>query len=63
MKVLFEKETIEKRIISLTNQIKKGEITPAESGIGKQFNRLKEMDLPAYEKLLVEYKKVLASRT
>ena len=55
-------ETLEKRITSLTNQIKKGEITPAESGIGKSFNRLKEIDLPSYEKLLVEYKKVLASR-
>ena len=55
-------ETLEKRIISLTNQIKKGETTPAASGIGKSFNRLKEIDLPSYEKLLVEYKKVLVAR-
>jgi hypothetical protein len=51
--------TLEKKITSLMSQIKSGEITMAESKIGKQFNRLKPLDLASYENLLKEYKKVV----
>jgi hypothetical protein len=37
------------------SQIRKGETTMAESGIGKQFNRLKDLDEASYETLLKEY--------
>ena len=52
-------ETLEKKIASLMFQIKNGEITPAQSTIGKPFNKLKPLDLPSYENLLKEYKKIL----
>jgi hypothetical protein len=51
--------TLEKKITSLMSQIKNGEITMAESKIGKHFNRLKPLDLASYENLLKEYKKVV----
>jgi hypothetical protein len=51
--------TLEKKITSLMSQIKSGEITMAESKIGKHFNRLKPLDLASYENLLKEYKKVV----
>ena len=31
----------------------------AESKIGKQFNKLKPLDLASYENLLKEYKKII----
>jgi hypothetical protein len=37
-------KTIEKNIKTKMSQIRKGETTMAESGIGKQFNRLKDLD-------------------
>jgi hypothetical protein len=40
-------------------QIKRGEITMAESKIGKYFNQLKPLDLASYENLLKEYKKII----
>ena len=46
---------IEKNINSKMKQIKNGEITVAESKIGVQFNRLKDLDEASYEKLLKEY--------
>jgi hypothetical protein len=52
-------ETLERKIASLMFQIKRGEITMAESKIGKYFNKLKPLDLPSYENLLKEYKKIL----
>lgn len=52
--------TLEKRVIGLMLKIKMGEITPAESKIGRPLNSLKELDLPLYEKLFAEYKIVLA---
>lgn len=48
-------KTIEKNIKSKMTQIKKGQVTPAESGIGVQFKRLKELDEASYESLLVQY--------
>jgi len=52
-------DTLERKVASLMFQIKRGEVTPAESKIGKYFNRLKPLDLPSYENLLKEYKKIL----
>ena len=52
-------KTLEKKIIGLMGKIKTGEITPAESKIGKPLNNLKELDLPLYEKLFAEYKIIL----
>jgi hypothetical protein len=52
-------ETIERKITGLMFQIKKGEITMAESKIGKQFSKLKPLDLASYENLLKEYKKIV----
>lgn len=52
-------ETLERKVASLMFQIKSGEITMAESKIGKYFNRLKPLDLASYENLLKEYKKIV----
>jgi len=52
-------ETLERKIASLMFQIKGGEITMAESKIGKYFNKLKPLDLASYENLLKEYKKIV----
>lgn len=52
-------ETLERKVASLMFQIKSGEITMAESKIGKYFNRLKPLDLASYENLLKEYKKII----
>lgn len=49
---------IEKNIKVKMRQIETGEITVAESKIGIQFNRLKDLDEAAYEKLLKEYVKL-----
>jgi hypothetical protein len=46
---------IEKNIKTKMKQIKNGNITVAESKIGGQFNRLKDLDEASYEKLLKEY--------
>ena len=52
-------DTLERKIAGLMFQIKRGEITMAESKIGKYFNRLKPLDLASYENLLKEYKKIV----
>ena len=52
-------ETFERKVASLMFQIKSGEITMAESKIGKYFNKLKPLDLASYENLLKEYKKIV----
>jgi len=52
-------ETLERKVASLMFQIKRGEITMAESKIGKYFNQLKPLDLASYENLLKEYKKIV----
>ncbi len=52
-------DTLEKKITGLMSQIKNGEITMAESKIGKLFNRLKPLDLASYETLLTKYKKLV----
>ena len=52
-------ETLERKVANLMFQIKSGEITMAESKIGKYFNKLKSLDLASYENLLKEYKKIV----
>jgi len=58
MSLRFIKQ-IEKNIKSKMKEIKEGDITPKESGIGKQFNKLKELDEASYERLIKEYKEIL----
>jgi hypothetical protein len=52
-------ETLERKVASLMFQIKNREITMAESKIGKYLNKIKPLDLPSYENLLKEYKKIV----
>lgn len=52
-------ETLERKVTSLMFQIKNREITMAESKIGKYLNKIKPLDLPSYENLLKEYKKIV----
>lgn len=52
-------DVLEKKITGLMSQIKRREITMAESKIGKFFNKLKPLDLASYENLLKEYKKII----
>ena len=47
--------TIEKNIKRKMNQIRKGEITMAESKIATQFNTLKGLDEVSYEKHIKLY--------
>lgn len=54
-------DDIERKIISAMHQIKKGTSSPKESKIGLLFNQLKPIDQALYEKLLEEYKIILAS--
>lgn len=49
-------EKLEKQIKGKMAAIKRGELLPKDSGIGKLFSALKEKDIPLYEKLLEEYK-------
>ncbi len=51
-------EQLEKKITGKIIAIKNGKETPAESGIGKLFARLKPIDEPLYEKLMEKYKAV-----
>lgn len=50
---------LERDIIGKMQKIKSGNLTPKESEIGKLFNRLKTMDEPSFEKLMVSYKQIL----
>ena len=52
-------ETLERKVVSLMFQIKRGEITASESKIGKPFNKLKALDLASYENLLIQFKNFL----
>lgn len=52
-------DTLERKVTSLMSQIKSGEITMAESKIGRYLNRLKPLDLASYENLLNGYKKIV----
>ena len=48
-------EQLEKKIIITIKQIKEKKITPADSGIGKWLNQMKNIDTPCYEELMGRY--------
>jgi hypothetical protein len=50
---------IERNIKTKMKGIKEGTLTPKESKIGLQFNKLKSLDEASYENLLEQYKKIL----
>lgn len=49
----------ERKIRAKMGAIKRGEMTPKESGIGVLFSSLLRVDLAMYEGLVAEYKKIL----
>jgi hypothetical protein len=53
---------LEKNIKLKMNLIKEGKLLPKDSGIGKLINSLKPLDEPLYDKIMVEYKDILANR-
>jgi hypothetical protein len=52
---------LEKEIYSKMRQIKSGTLLPKDSGIGKMINLMKSFDEPLYDKILAEYKSILAA--
>ena len=58
----MEKELIrlEKKIFTVLRDIKNKKVTPKDSGIGVLINLLKSYDEPLYERILREYKNILA---
>ena len=50
---------VEKKIITSMMKIKNKEISPRESGIGKMFVRMKDLDAALYDELIVRYKKIV----
>jgi len=60
-----EKELIklESEIKRKMIQIKKGLLAPKDSGIGKLINLMKSFDEPLYDKLMIDYKKILSDRS
>jgi hypothetical protein len=52
---------LEKEIYSKMRQIKSGTLLPKDSGIGKMINLMKSFDEPLYDKILAEYKSILAT--
>ena len=57
-----ELNRLEKRIRTKMHQIKTGDKTPSESGIGKVINLMKSFDETLHEKLMDEYKLILKNR-
>lgn len=53
------KDLIEKKIEVTFRKIKRKELTPKESGIGKLLNKLKEIDTISYNERMGEYKEIL----
>lgn len=51
---------IEKNIKIKLKGIKEGTLTPKDSKIGIQFNKLKQLDEASYENLLDQYKKIIS---
>ena len=51
-------DKIAKQIIGKLGAIGRNEITPKESGIGKLFKALKDLDEPMYIELLNKYKTI-----
>lgn len=54
-------EMLEKKIITTIRNIENGKVTPADSGIGKLLNTMKDIDEPCYDQLLSRYKKVYST--
>lgn len=52
-------DLVEKKIVSSMRKIRNKEITPKESGIGKMFTRMKDLDEALYEELIIRYKQTL----
>jgi hypothetical protein len=52
-------DIVEKKIISSMRKIKNKQTTPKESGIGKMFARMKDLDEALYEELITRYKQML----
>ena len=52
---------LEKEIYLKMRKIKSGELLPKDSGIGKMIHLMKSFDEPLYDKILSEYKSILAS--
>ena len=52
---------LEKDIKTKMDLIKIGKLLPKNSGIGKMINLVKTLDEPLYDKILNEYKIILAS--
>lgn len=52
---------LEKEIRAKMTQIKNGKTTPKESGIGVRINLMKSFDEPLYDKIMAEYKGILAA--
>jgi len=52
---------LEKEIYLKMRSIKNGTLLPKDSGIGKMINLMKALDEPLYDKILSEYKSILAS--
>jgi hypothetical protein len=52
-------EQLEKKIQTLTRQIKLGSITKEDAKVGKWLNQMKSIDEPCYQRLLEEYKGVI----
>lgn len=53
-------DIVEKKIVSSMRKIRNKEITPKESGIGKAFAKMKDLDEALYEELIVRYKQILS---
>jgi hypothetical protein len=52
-------KSIETKIDTTIKKIKNKIITPADSGIGKMFAILKQLDEPSYEEHINKYKEAL----
>ena len=52
-------DLVEKKIVSSMRKIQMKEITPKDSGIGKYFTKMKDLDEALYEELVIRYRKIL----
>jgi len=54
-------QNLEKKIIGKMAAIKRGDLAPKDSGIGKLFSMLKGIDEPSYLEHLEKYKQILSA--
>ena len=52
-------DLVERKIVSSMRKIRMKEVTPKDSGIGKYFTRMKDLDEALYEELIIRYRKIL----